>query len=451
MSGPYWSRRRALSAAAGISLLSGCLDFGSDAVDPEVAPPTPDPEFDPDPDWEAPTDAPTSDVEVNVLVENLEVPWDVALADNGDLFVTERTGRINRFGAGDIDEVLAPDDAIDAEAIAPGADERPWWVRGGEGGTLGIETHPDYPDAPWIYVYYTTEEEVNRLSRYDVFADDPAETEEILVEIPGHDRVHNGGRIAFGPDGYLWVCTGSAAYDTDEESAAVRDLSSLAGKVLRVDEAGEAAPDNPDLGEDADPRIYSYGHRNVQGIVWPTAETPVITEHGPTARDELNRLVPGANYGWDQYDAAVRSGPGDDEHEAYVDHTDVFPPLVNTGPATTWAPSGAVFYTGEDVPSWQNRMLVGGLAAHAVYVVTLSPPGAELPPADGGTSYDGDWLDPAYTATAHPVLEDGLGRVRHLAQGNDGELYAITSNRDGRADPPFPTEADDVLVRIEPS
>ena len=466
MSGPNWSRRRALSAAGvGVASLAGCIsgdsDDGDDGDDgttvtpettpePDFTPPTPDPGFEPDPDWEPPTDVPTSSVEVNVLVENLEIPWDIALAANGDLFVTERTGQINRFSAGDIDEVLAPGDAIDAEAVAPGDHERPWWVHGGEGGTMGIETHPDYPDEPWVYVCYTTAEETNKLVRYDISADDPGDTEEVLVEFPGH-QVHNGGRIEFGPDGYLWVGTGSAAFDEEEESSQVRDLSSLAGKVLRVDADGEPAPDNPEFGGDADPRIYSFGHRNVQGIVWPTPETPIVTEHGPTARDEINRLVAGGDYGWDYYDDAVRSIPEDDEHETYVDHDGVFPPLVNTGPGTTWAPSGATFYTGNDVPSWQNRMIVGGLISQTSYVLTLTPPGADLPPEDGGTRYDADWYDHVYTVTAHPVLEDQLGRVRHLTQGNDGELYAITSNRDGRADSPFPTEQDDVLVRIESS
>jgi len=393
--------------------------------------------------WTAPADAPTQSVTVNVLVENLEVPWDVAVAPDGDLFVTERVGRVVRFSSGDIESVLEPADAIDAGSVDPGNTDRPWWVTGGEGGTLGVAVHPTYPDPRHVFVYYTTgeeEERLNRVSRFDLDAADPSETETVMIDgIPGY-RVHNGGRISFGPDDALWVTTGSAAFDDGAASDLAADPGSLAGKVLRVRPNGDPAPGNPDLGPEADPRVFTYGHRNPQGIVWLPDPTPVVDEHGPTGYDEVNRLVAGGDYGWPNVE--TRTTP-----EQYASAGEIHPPLATSGDSS-WAPSGSLFYTGDAVPSWRNRMLIGGLISQQLLVVTLTPSGDDLPPVEWGTRVDCDWTDPAYTATVHPVLADELGRIRHVEQGPDGELYAITSNRDGRANAPFPRERDDVLVSL---
>lgn len=393
--------------------------------------------------WRSPTDAPTGNVTRNVLVENLEIPWDVSVAVNGDLFVSERVGRINRFTSGELETVVAPDDAIDAEAISPGSDEQPWWVKGGEGGTLGVVAHPEYPATPIIYVYYTAGAEdgkVNRVSKFDVSAADPSATETILIDDIPAFKVHNGGRLTFGPEGHLWVTTGTAAFDKKDKTHRAADPRSLAGKVLRVTLGGDPAPGNPDLGADADPRVYTYGHRNPQGIVWLPDGTTVINEHGGNGHDEINRLEAGADYGWPNTPR---------KKEKYTKAEDVHHPLANTG-SNTWAPSGSVFYTGDAVPSWSNRMIIAGLVSQQVIVATLTPPGDDLPPVgENGRRFNAPWFDDAYTVTAHPVMKNVLGRVRHLEQGLDGQLYAITSNRDGRAKESFPRDRDDVLVRLE--
>lgn len=443
---PAWSRRDVL-ATVGMALFAGC----GGAADVETGVPenpkrgTETPEVTPTiaVDWNVPTDAPTATVEPNVLVENLEIPWDISVAPNGDLFVSERVGRINQYTSGELEDVLAPEDAIDAESLPPGSDERPWWVKGGEGGTLGVAVHPDYPDNTTLYVYYTaavSDGKVNRVSQFDISADDPAATETLLIDgIPAY-RVHNGGRITFGPESYLWVTTGTAAADSEEETDRAADPSSLAGKVLRVTAEGDPAPTNPDLGADADPRVYTYGHRNPQGIVWLPDGTTIANEHGGQDHDEINRLVAGADYGWPN----SPRGP-----EKYKGNDDVHPPLVNSG-GDTWAPSGSLFYTGDALISWSNRMLIGALAGQQLLVVTITPPGADAPPVgEQGQRFDADWYDDAYTVTVHPMLQNELGRVRHVEQGLDGEVYAITSNRDGRAKEPFPRERDDVLVQLE--
>jgi len=446
--GPPVSRRRFV-ALAGAGALAGCLGSGSGGDDetPQIVEdnyrhPTPSG----DPDWEVPTSSPRTNVEVETLVENLEIPWDIAFTGEGELFMTERTGRVLRFDSGDVSEVARPQDAIDAGSVDPGADDkRPWWVDGGEGGTLGIEVHPDYPDEEWVYVYYTaetTDGPKNRVVRFDAGAANPSDTEETLIEGMPADSYHNGGRIRFGPDDNLWVCTGDAG-----QPEAAQNTSSLAGKILRIAPDGRIPSSNPELGGDR--RVFSYGHRNPQGIDWLPSGVPVASEHGPANRDEVNVLLPGRNYGWPEV-RGVEDDPSD-EFGTYAERTDVTAPLVNTGPSDGWAPTGASFYTGSDLPAWRNRFVVGGLGSQSIWVVTLTPEGVQPPPLEGeATRYNANWTHDSFTATAHRMLHDELGRVRHVAQSPTGELYAITSNRDGRAteDSPFPRESDDVLVRL---
>jgi glucose/arabinose dehydrogenase len=391
-----------------------------------------------DPDWRVPSDrAPGEGYEVEVLVENLEIPWDMAFAPTGELFVTERTGRVLALDGGETRTVAEPDAVIDAKAVAPGTEEGSWVVEGGEGGLLGVAVHPAYPDPALVYTYFTTETEdgrTNRVVAFDAAAENAAAASWTVVdEIPA-DTFHNGGRIEFGPENYLWVATGDAdpALETPERT---RDPGSLAGKILRVLPDGDPAEDNPDIAPGADPRVYTYGHRNPQGLAWLPDGTAVITEHGPGGGDEVNVLRAGADYGW----PTARNGEGFTDYA----ETDFQAPVAD---AVSWAPSGAVFYTGDAVPALRNRLLFGGLISQQVVAVTLSA-GAPLS-GDYDRHHDADWLDDDYRAAHDTLLEDRLGRVRHVAQGPEGDLYALTSNRDGRASGDFPTERDDVLVRI---
>jgi glucose/arabinose dehydrogenase len=445
---PSGTRRGFLAAvgAAGLAGLAGCGRLARRDSRPEYEPNHTAAEWSRyDPEWESPRASPlAASVTPEVLVENLEIPWDLAFAPNGELFVTERTGRIRRFDGGGLETVTAPDAVIDAEATAPGPDDKPhwetWFLEGGEGGMLGVAVHPNYPDASYIFVYFTAETDdgpVNRVVRYDVDADDPAGTGRVVVDGIPAGSVHDGGRIAFGPENYLWITTGDAG-----RGELAQDTASLAGSVLRVNAAGDPAPGNPDLpGDDADSRIYTYGHRNPQCITWLPDATPVVTEHGPDGHDEVNRLVAGANYGW----------PEARTPEQYAG-TEFRRPLVNT--PKSWAPCGGVFYTGDAVREWRNRLVFGSLVAQRVNVVTLADDAESLPPVgddEQAMAFDDDWSDDAYAAAAHWTLTDVLGRVRHVEQGPDGHLYAITSNRDGRPKgDEFPRLRDDVLVRLTP-
>jgi len=450
----YRRRFLAVAGTAAAGILAGC--DGSDGQAPSTGTPsdsptpvtTPETDYDLDatraledwpgydPEWSAPTDSPlASEYTTEILVENLEIPWDLSFASDGTLFITERVGRVLAFDGEDVRAVFEPDDAIPAGSVEPGSDQDGWWVEGGEGGTLGVAAHPNFADVPLVYVYYTYGPEGDRSNKvvaFDTSAADPGADPITVVDgIPG-SNIHNGGRITFGPRNYLWITCGDGG-----EEEAPQDLASLGGKVLCVASDGSAAPHNPNLGADADPRIYTYGHRNPQGIVWLPDGTPVVAEHGPIGRDEINRLEAGANYGF----PAVR------EREAYLENTGIHRPLWNTG-GTSVAPTGSLFYTGASVPSLRGRMLTGGLIGQRLMSTTITPAGEERPPVDGGRRFDQDWTDEGYVATRHDFFRDAVGRIRHVEQGPDGDLFLITSNRDGRAEAGFPTERDDILARI---
>lgn len=414
--------RRGFLAALGVSAVAGCLE--DDSPDPRDAW-TEFPDMDPPAfDFEAPTTDPNLDVEVEPVIENLEIPWDLDHDSDGNLWLTERTGQILRFDSEDVEEVGEPADPIDA-----GIAEDGWWVPGGEGGTMGIAVSPD---DQWLYLYYTAQDDgfENRIVRYPIEDGSLGEEDLLIDDIPADDTIHNGGRIAFGPDEYLWITTG----DADDVDLS-RSPESLGGKILRVDLDGEAAPDNPDHG--GDDRIYAAGIRNSQGIDWLPGDVPVITDHGPTGYDAISILYPAGDYGWPE----VR---GDNE-DNYAEYPHVVPPIALAG-GLSWATSGSTWYDGDDVPSWSNRYIVGLLTRQKIFVVTITPDGQE-PPA-GGVTFDVDHYDDGATATVHEVLEDEIGRVRHVEQGPNGELYALTSNWDGRAEDPFPIESDDRVVRI---
>ncbi|MFP4628948.1 MAG: PQQ-dependent sugar dehydrogenase [Halobacteriales archaeon] len=426
--------RRAFLAVVGTSTVSGCL-LDDDGDDDYGWTPFGDLEREV-PALGATDEAPTDDVDVETVLEDLSIPWDLSFAPDGSLYLTERTGRVRRHVDGELETVVEPDDLVPTGVAKEG-----WWVEGAEGGLLGVAVSPA---TDHLFVYYTAEVDGdvrNQVVRYDRRATDVASTATAIVDdIPTADEVgdplvHNGGRLAFDAEGYLWITTGDA-----QRPETARDPSALNGKLLRVDEDGEPAPDAPD--HDGDDRVVTGGHRNPQGLVWLDDETAFYTEHGPTMRDEMALVYPGGDYGWDE----VRGRPGDEEYAAYADHPDVVPPLVHNH-GSTWAPSGATLYTGDALPSWRNRVVVGSLVGQRVLVVTLSRPDEAVPA--GGETFDADWLDDAYTATVHSRLVDELGRVRHLEQGPDGALYAITSNWDGRAADPFPLDADDRLVRLQ--
>jgi glucose/arabinose dehydrogenase len=425
-----FTRRRLLAAAATLASSAGC--FAGEVEDPPTG--AGDPAWPDDPTWSSPAGSPVeADVRETTAVGGLEVPWDLTFAGD-DAFLTERTGGVRRFDAAALatGEGLDPDDATTVLS----ATDLPDRTGPGEGGTLGVAAHPDYPDTPVVFVYYTADDDLrNRVVRYGLEA---GELTAVVDDIPAA-RWHNGGRITVGPDDRLWVLTG----DAEEKAAVAQDPASLGGAVLRVELDGSAPDDNPDFGEGSDPRTFTLGHRNPQGVDFTPDGEPLVTEHGPQGLDEVSALRPGGNYGWD----VARGGPWNVQYDDYGDHAAYTPPLTNSGSTTTWAPSGATVYAGDAVPAWRNRLFVAGLRSQTLFCVTLTRDGDG---PDGGTRFDDDWLDDRYVATVHRFYEGEYGRLRHVESGPDGALYLLTSNRDGRVGGEFPRDDDDRVVRMEP-
>jgi glucose/arabinose dehydrogenase len=321
---------------------------------------------------------------VEVVATRLEVPWALAFAPDGRLFVTERPGRIR----------IVKDGRLQPESVAtlPVAAV-------GEGGLMGLALDPTFDETGHLYVCYTASRRVsltNRVVRLTLRNGTAGSARVLLDDIPGAS-IHDGCRIKFGPDGKLYVTTGDAA-----EPRLAQRLDSLAGKILRLNPDGTVPADNPFPGSP----VYSFGHRNPQGLAWDRAGRLFAAEHGPSAHDEVNRILPGRNYGWPE--AQGRSGDG-----RYAE------PVIESG-SDTWAPSGIAFL-GQD-------LFVAGLRGRRLLRLTLAP--------DGGS-----------VTRLSTLLDRGWGRLRDVVVGPDNALYVTTSNRDGRGSP---APDDDRILRVTP-
>jgi glucose/arabinose dehydrogenase len=328
---------------------------------------------------------------VQLVAAGLRAPWAMDLAADGRLFITERAGRVRIVQ-------LGPGGGLRAEpwATVPASTSND-----GEKGLLGLTLDPDFASNRFVYLYYSyatgglTRNKVVRMRD----ANDRGIEETILLDgIPGNNN-HDGGRIKFGPDGKLYVTTGDA-----ENGANAQDASSLAGKILRLNKDGSVPPDNPTAGS----AVLSMGHRNVQGIAWhPESGALYETEHGPSdpfpncCNDEVNLVVPGANYGW----PTVRGGAGDARFRD---------PLLDSGRLETWAPSGTAFATRPG--PLRGSLIFATLRGQHLHRVVFGP--------DGRT-----------VLFQEKLVTNQYGRLRDVFETASGEFLVLTSNRDGRGVP----------------
>ena len=332
----------------------------------------------------------SNDYVIETVAENLEIPWSIAFAPDERIFVTERKGSLRVIEEGQ----------LRSEPVAV------FSVSGGEGGLLGIVLDPNFDENHYLYLYYTYSEFLTTYNKVVRFTENGNKLFDELVlldKIPGAG-IHDGGRIKFGPDGKLYITTGDAA-----NGGLAQDLNSLAGKILRINPDGTIPEDNPFENS----AIFSYGHRNPQGLDWdPLTDKLVAVEHGPSARDEVNVIEGGMNYGW-----PTIVGDGNDPN--YVD------PIIHTG-SETWAPSGASFFTSDKISEWTNKYFVATLRGSHLRMLDLD-------------------LQQNKVISSEALFSNEFGRLRDAVVGPDGYLYLLTSNRDGRG---LPAPNDDRILRV---
>jgi glucose/arabinose dehydrogenase len=318
--------------------------------------------------------------QASTLVDGLAVPWGIAFLPDGDAVVTERDSRrvLRVTAAGRVTELGT------IEAAAPQ----------GEAGLLGIAVSPDFDTDRRLFLYVTTEAD-NRVLRAELDGDRLGEPEVVLDGIP-QGFIHDGGRLAFGPDGFLYASTG----ETGTPDLA-QDPGSLGGKILRITPEGDPAPGNPDPGSP----VWSSGHRNVQGLAWDDADRLWASEFGDSSWDELNLVEAGGDYGWPQVEGA---GGGDE----FID-----PHLV--WPVEDASPSGLAYLDG--------HLWMAGLRGERLWRIEVSEDGRARKPR-------------AYFAGEY-------GRLRTVVAAPDGTLWLATSNQDGRG---TPAPDDDRILRVTP-
>lgn len=316
---------------------------------------------------------------------DLGAPWGMAATGHGDTLLTHRdTAEVSAIGANG-----SVRSAGRIDGVVPGA----------EGGLLGIAVAPRKGGAPddtrsTVYVYYTAASD-NRIDELQWDGRQLGQQRTIFSGIP-KSQIHNGGRIAFGPDGFLYVGTGDAG-----QGDSAQDPQSLGGKILRITGDGEPAPGNPDSGSS----VYSLGHRNVQGLAWDSAGRLWASEFGQDDADELNLIEPGGNYGWP-------------ECEGECGRTDRIDPALVWSPTSIASPSGMA------------------IAGDSAWIASLRGETLWEVPLQGGS-----------TGEPRAWFVGEFGRLRDVIVGPDGDLWLATNNTDGRGSP---RPGDDRIVRITP-
>lgn len=319
---------------------------------------------------------------VVVLAEKLKKPRSIAFADDR-IFVTEKSGKLRVIQDGTLLE-----EPVASLRVADVFD----------GGLLGVAVHPNFSENNFLYVFYTYTEDGklwNKVLQITESNNKLQDAKTILDKIPG-SQFSNGGIIKFGPDGKLYIATGTVS----DSSHLPQDKDSLVGKILRINDDGSIPNDNPFENSP----VYSLGFRNPQGMTWDDSGNLYVSELGPSKNDEINLVISGGNYGWPNQQCSGDANA--------IDAKICYDPSIE--------PGGILIYYGEKLPLGDN-LVMSTLRGSNLFSIDLEQPKSQK------------------------SILSGVGRIRDVAQGPDGNLYIITSNTDGKG---FPTSSDDKLLRI---
>jgi len=354
---------------------------------------------------------------VVTVAQGFRNPWSIAWLPNGDMLVTERIGQLRIVRNGQVSDPIPGVPAVRAQ---------------GQGGLHDVVLHPDFESNQIIYLSYAKAGENNQgttaVSRARLVNDRLEDVEEIFVAEAWNDRPgHFGARMAFDREGHLFLTVGDRmegfvanGFMENVEDHPAQDLRSHKGKILRLNDDGSVPNDNPFVGrQDALPEIWSYGHRNPQGLAFHP-QTGVLweNEHGPQGGDELNVIRRGANYGWPVIGYGMNYTTGTMLHRGREKEG-------MEQPAAFWVPSigisGLAIYQGDKFPNWVGNVFVGGMSGNYRRLVRLTLNGE--------------------TVTNREPLLVGEYRIRDVRVGPDGFLYIVTDNQYGQ-----PSD----IVRLEP-
>ena len=323
---------------------------------------------------------------VEIIAEGLQAPRSIDISKDGRIFVSEKRGSIRVVDNGTL--LTEPVGDIKAENI-------------GDAGLLGLTLHPNFTQNHLFYVYYTYSNSTGLFNKVLMLTESNnriIDSKTILDGIPG-DEYRDGGRIKFGPDGKLYVSTGDASIPEQSQ-----DLDSLAGKILRTNEDGTIPQDNPF----SNSPVYAYGFRNVQGLAWaPNSGALYSSDQGGAGNDEINLISPGKNYGWPHEEC----NSSDDDDNRYT------PPVLCFNPSLE--PSGIAFAFSNKL-GYQNHLIVATLK------------GSHLRDID-------------FDSGNQNTILVGYGRIIDLVESEDGSIFVLTSNTDGRA---LPQQGDDKILRL---
>ena len=340
------------------------------------------------------------DYRMVTVATGLENPWAIASLPNGDMLVTERAGRLRIIRNGKL--LPAPVAGVPTVRV------------GGQGGLLDVVLHPNFASNKLVYLSYSkasadTLQGTTAVVRGRLENDRLTNVQEVIeTKVWSQGRGHHGSRLAFDRDGYLFITVGDRQVPPSGDLAAhpAQGLMTHHGKVLRLHDDGRVPADNPFIGrEDALPEIWSYGHRNLQGLaVHPTTNVLWETEHGPQGGDEVNIIEPGKNYGWPVIGFGVNYRTGSAIHAG----------TMRQGmeqPVHVWVPSiatsGLMFYTGDKFPNWKGNLFAGGMVGQRLARLTV----------------DGSQV------LSQEILVERVGRIRDVRQGTDGYIYLAFDNR----------------------